>query len=154
MENLIKRETLEAAGEVHVQSRDEIMTDSLINYLIAMMLDSMDRYDELHIPRDLIVLLKHKLGADVSAEAKKYEVREKREAAVWMAANIRAQGKPCSMRDVAKEMQISPSTVLRWFPEGEFETEVEQQIEMITSDFYKKLMESGRKFREERKKRK
>ena len=148
MENFILRRKFEAEGKTHVQSREEIITDGLANYLISMMLDALDWNDDLDIPRDLIVLIKHQFNADISAEKRKFEVHEKRTHALWNAAHSRASGRSCSMRDVAKFMNVSPSTVARWFPNGEFEEEVEKLKRMFESDLYKDMMEFGRQFRE------
>lgn len=148
MENIVLRRKLEAKGETHVQSRAEIISDGLANYLTSMMLDALDWNDDLEIPRDLIVLIKHQFNADVSAEKRKFEVYEKRSQAKWMAGQLRAQGVSFSMRDVAKEMGVNPSTVARWFPDGSFEEEVEQIRELASSDMHKDMMEFGRKFRE------
>lgn len=148
MENFILRRKLEAEGESHVQSRDEIITDGLANYLISMMLDALDWNDELDIPRALIVLIKHQFNADVSAEKRKFEVHEKRTSAKWYAAQVRADGKPCSMREVAKLMGVSPSTVARWFPDGSFEEEVEQLKDILSSDSFFEMKKLGTRIRE------
>lgn len=134
LENIILRERLESDGVTHVQTRDEIISDSLVSYLISMMLDALDRNNELTIPRDLIVLIKHQYGADVSAEHKKQDVRERRSAALWAAAEQRLKGEKCSIRDIANWMSISPSTVARWFPDGTFESEVEEILKLLRSD--------------------
>ena len=126
LENLIKREKLEKVGRTHVQSIDGIISDSLISYLISMMLDALDWNDELYIPRDLIVLIKHQFSADISFEIKKQDVADKRSFAIFSAARIRAMGQKCSMRDIAKVMNVSPSTVSRWFPKQSFDEEVER----------------------------
>ena len=148
MENFILRRELEGEGEVHVQSRKEIITDGLANYLISMMLDALDWNDELDIPRDLIVLIKHQFNADVSAEKRKFEVHEKRTSAKWYAAQMRAGGKTCSMRDVAKAMGVNPSTVARWFQDGKFEQEVEQLQKILSSDGFAEMKELGGRLRE------
>ncbi|MGJ8562465.1 MAG: hypothetical protein ACSHXY_02825 [Alphaproteobacteria bacterium] len=150
MENLLARDALESEGVAHIQSQDGIMPDSLINYLISMMLDALDWNDDLFIPRDLIVLIKHRFGADISAEKRKQDVKDKRTKAIWMAAHIRADGQSLSMRDVAKEMGVSPSTVLRWFPDGDFESSVERVRSIVSSPEHKKMMLFGQKFREEK----
>lgn len=149
MENLIEREKLETAGEVHVQSRAEIMNDSLMNYLISMMLDALDWNDELYIPRDLIVLIKHQFGADISAEKRKYDVKNKKSDALWITAQLRAQGTNFSMRDVAKEMNVSPSTVVRWFPDGDFEEQVERIIQILDTPFPQDIFKKARNLQQE-----
>lgn len=144
MERLIEREAMVSAGETQVQSRGRAIGDSLVNYLIAMMLDSLDWNDEMHIPRDLMVLIKHQIRADVSAESKAMEVHTNRFNAGWIAAQLRYMGQPGSIRQVAKIMNLNPSSVARWFTEDEpFEAELERQLAVLHSDlmadFRKKL---------------
>ena len=141
LECLIERRAMLAEGRTHLQSRGEVIGDSLVNYIISMMLDAMDWTDRLELPRDLIVLIKHQLGADVSAEAKAQEVRELRQTAIWGAAKLRIQGKPGSIRQVAGFMGVSPSTVARWFSDSSFDEEVEKIKSVLESDDFKRMQE-------------
>ncbi|MEM5516326.1 hypothetical protein WNY37_05145 [Henriciella sp. AS95] len=140
LERLIERRSLESRGQTHVQSRKLAIGDSLINYLASMMLDALDYNDELYIPRDLIVLIKHQMGADTSAEARAAEVHNNRFSAIWLAAKLRCQGKVGSIRQVAKIFETSPSTVARWFDNHQqFEREVQEALVAINSDWFKDL---------------
>ena len=147
LECLIERRAMLAEGRTHLQSRGEAIGDSLVNYLISMMLDAMDWSDRLEIPRDLIVLIKHQLGADVSAEAKAQEVRELRQTAIWGAAELRIQGKLGSIRQVAGFMGVSPSTVARWFSDSSFDEEVEKIKSVLESDDFKRMQERSAEWR-------
>ena len=150
MERLIEREALEAAGESHVRSRGDAVGDSLVNYLIAMMLDALSWTDLLYIPRDLIVLIKYQIGADTAAEAKAQETRERRSNAAFAAAQIRAQGGKGSMRELAGLYKVSPSTVARWFPDNSFEQEVEQWTTAIETGLLDEIREIARELKEKR----
>lgn len=135
MECLIEREAKESAGETHVQSRGNAIGNSLVSYLIAMMLDALDRNDEMHIPRDLVVLIKHQIGAERSSEDRAMEARNNRSNSTWIAALLRYQGQPGSIRQVARTLNLNPSTVARWFnDENTFEEEVQKQLSVLRSD--------------------
>jgi hypothetical protein len=150
IELLVERRARESSGETHLVGRGEAVSDSLINYLIAMMLDALDWNDNMTIPRDLIVLIKHQLGADVSAEAKGQEVKHRRETAQWGAARLRAQGEAGSLRQIASMMRVSPSTVLRWFAETSFEEEVESVRKVLESDEFKEMQALAAELRKKR----
>jgi len=126
IELLVERRAREASGETHLVVRGEAISDSFINYLIAMMLDALDWNDQMIIPRDLIVLIKHQLRADVSVEARDMEVRHNHDLAVSLGAQLMKQGKPVSLGIVAKIMKVERSTVMRWFKDGDFLKEVEE----------------------------
>lgn len=83
----------------------------------------------LEIPRDLIVLIKHVLGAETSNEAEKIDTSNRRFNALYTAAYLRKNGKLSTMADVARAMGVSRSTVTRWFPEGDFEVEVQRILD-------------------------
>lgn len=137
MECLIEREARAKSGETQLQSRGVAIGNSLVNYLIAMMLDALDWNDELYIPRDLMVLIKHQMGTDASAESRTMEVHTKQRQAVWLAAQLRYQGQSGTIRQVAKLLQLNASTVSRWFAaEGSFEREVDKFLVMLNSDFF------------------
>jgi predicted transcriptional regulator len=126
IELLVERRTREASGDTHLVGRGEAIADSLVNYLIAMMLDALDWTDRMIIPRDLIVLIKHQLRADVSIEARNMEVRHNRHSAVSIGAQLIKRGEPVSLGIVAKIMNVERSTVMRWFKDGDFLKEVEE----------------------------
>jgi hypothetical protein len=126
IELLVERRAREALGETHLVGRGEAVSDSFINYLIAMMLDALDWNDQMIIPRDLIVLIKHQLRADVSVEARDMQVRHNRHTAVSLGAHLMKRGEPVSLGIVAKIMKVERSTVMRWFKDGDFLKEVEE----------------------------
>lgn len=150
LELIVERRAREAAGETHLVGRGEAISDSLVNYLIAMMLDALDWNDQMVISRDLIVLIKHQLGAEVSIEAKSQEVEHRRKTATWGAARLRVQGEPGSIRQVASMMGVSPSTVMRWFGEDSFEEEVESVRKILESDDFRKMQDRAAELRRER----
>ncbi|HBT34578.1 MAG TPA: hypothetical protein DEB52_00515 [Hyphomonas sp.] len=125
IELLVERRAREALGETHLVGRGEAVSDSFLNYLIAMMLDALDWNDQMIIPRDLIVLIKHQLRAEVSVEARDMQARHNRHTAVSLGAQLMKQGTPVSLGIVAKMMNVERSTVMRWFKDGDFVKEVE-----------------------------
>ncbi|WP_213269142.1 hypothetical protein [Hyphomonas sp.] len=126
IELLVERRARESSGETHLVGRGEVISDTLVNYLVAMMLDALDWNDNMIIPRDLIVLIKHQLGTEVSVEARNMEVILNRESALWAGAYLKNIGKPVSFGAVAELMHVERSTVLRWFKDGDFHKEVDE----------------------------
>lgn len=125
IELLVERRGREGSGETHLVGRGEAISDSLVNYLIAMMLDALDSNDNTIIARDLIVLIKHRLGAGVSVEDRTMEVRRNRRNALYVGAYLKKCGKPVSLGSVAQVLKVERSTVLRWFKGSNFQNEVD-----------------------------
>lgn len=142
LELLVERRKLEASGETQVQSRGLAIRDSLVNYLIKIMLDALDWNDELYIPRDLLVLMRHQLGPSDSVEVRSLKVVQEREDASWLAAQLRYIGEEGSLRDVAEVMDVHPSSVSRWFNETEtFERCVDEKLTLLKSDLMRGVRE-------------
>ena len=127
MERLIERDIAEKAGKTHSASRGEAISDSLVNYLINMMLDGVDWTGDLFIPRDLIVLIRHQIGGVTSDWDKKHKKDENRSNAVWAAVQLATQGHTPSYRRIGQILGVSATTVMRWFPNNEF---IEQMKEL------------------------
>jgi hypothetical protein len=119
MERIVEREEAEKLGQTHLASRGEAVSDSLINYLINLMLDSLDWNDDLHIPRDLIVLIRHQVGGARSEWERSLEVQQKRSNAIWIAVQMAQQGHTPSYRKIAGALGVDATTVMRWFPNNE-----------------------------------
>lgn len=141
IELIVERRAREGSGETHLVGRGEAISDSLVNYLIAMMLDALDWNDSMIIPRDLIVLIKHQLGAEVSIEARSMEVSQSRHNAVLIGAQLKKRGESVSLGAVADVLKVERSTVLRWFKGSDFHHEVDQWIEMCDA------FDSGKMFK-------
>ena len=127
MERLIERDEKQDSGKTHLVSRGEAISDSLVNYLINMMLDNLEWNDELYIPRDLIVLIRYQTGGEISDQAKKLAIRDRKFNAVWIALQLSEQGKTPSYREIARVLGVNPTTVMRWFPNND----LTEQIEML-----------------------
>jgi hypothetical protein len=119
LEKIIEKKVREARGETHLVGRGNAISESLIDYLICMMLDSLEWSDELKLNRDLIVLIRERLGALSSKWEKEQELHDKQNAATWIALELASKGKTPSVRAIAKVMNVSPSTVMRWFPDSD-----------------------------------
>jgi hypothetical protein len=131
MELLIQRDQLKRGGATHIARRNLGISDVEVNYLIAGMLDSLSWNDELEISRDLIVLIKHQLRAFTSKFEEEEETRGKRHSATIVACQLIAAGKKPTFRNIAKAIGVNATTVMRWFPDGDFGTDLNQLYQDI-----------------------
>ena len=69
LERLIEANALKNEGGTQLSSRSLIISDKFVDWLIKLILDAMSSTDDLHIPRDLIVLIRERLGG-VNSEYK------------------------------------------------------------------------------------
>jgi hypothetical protein len=123
MESLQARRALEAQGRTQLQARDEAIPDSLIDFLIVFALEACEQVG-LVPPASLVILVRERLGGSNPARFERYTVSQKRQTAVSLAMAHLDMGLDISIRRVAKEMGVQPSTVKRWFPDENFEDHV------------------------------
>jgi hypothetical protein len=126
MEKMIEASNRTGAGETHLASRGEVIPDKLINWLISCALDALSWNDNLHIPRELIVLIRERLGGASLHYEKASRAHQMRLNAITVGGQIKARGGTPTFRHIAKILGVSPSTVMRWFPKNEFSEEVER----------------------------
>ena len=135
LQKIIERDNLHKSGETHIVSRKKVVSDTLINYLIGCALDGMCWTDNLDITRELIVLIKQQLGTLTS----QYEIGQKqlnrRSEATWIAAQLLNQGKTPTYRNIGRILEVQASTVMRWFPDGDFVAEAEKTAGFIRKFF-------------------
>jgi hypothetical protein len=118
LEKIIERKQEERAGQTQLVSRGKSISDSLVNYLAACMLDALSWNDQLEIPRDLIVLLRHQIIGDGETEQSKQLRSHKLGHDIGMVgAQLLEAGIKPSARNIAKTLSINASTVSRIFPE-------------------------------------
>ena len=123
---LLRRRQLESQGETQLQARKEAISDSLIDYLVITTLEAMKWNGEEFVPGSLVILLRERLLGPNPAYHKAHEKRKNRKDAAFFAAQLLLRGEDCSVRKVAKIMDIDPSTVSRWFPNNSLRTEAER----------------------------
>jgi hypothetical protein len=124
MERLIERKKLEERGTTHVQSRQIAISDSLVNYLIVASLEALEE-NEASIPSSLVRLIRDRLcGAHPDRYTEFIRLQRRRDA-VAMAAIKFPTGK-VSIRRIAALMDVEPSTISRWFPDGDFQEHVDR----------------------------
>jgi hypothetical protein len=121
MECLVERGELEKEGHTHAQSRGMAIKDSLIDFLIVAVLEM---FDEINYTA-LSVLIRERLSAKNPDYYNNFLVFEQRKKAVGIAA-LRFPAGKASIREIAKLMNVVPSTVSRWFPANDFQDQVEQ----------------------------
>jgi hypothetical protein len=124
MEKIIERNQRQKAGETHLVARKASIPDKLVDWIINCALDALSWNDEPSIPRDLIVLIRERLGGSNPEYEKASRTHEMRWSAIIFGAQLMATGQKPSFRSLAKIMRVAPSTVKRWFPKGEFEEEI------------------------------
>ena len=130
MEWLVTRAKLSKAGGVQLQGSKQVVSDSLIDYLLVIILESCERHS-ISLPSALVVLLREKLGGPNPYRHARYEISEKQKEAVWIAAQIFGADEAISIRRLAKELNIEPSTISRWFKKGELEAEAHRVRDML-----------------------
>lgn len=149
MERLIERNQRRRAGETHLAARKASIPDKLVDWIINCALDALSWNDELYIPRDLIVLIRERLGGSNPEYEKASRTHQMRWNAIFIGGHLMARGQKPSFRSLGKMMRVAPSTVKRWFPNGEFEEEIRtvagwfDESGELKDDFgFRKLMKS------------
>jgi hypothetical protein len=126
------RSLLEKDGETQIISRGKGISDSLVNYLAAVMLDALSWNDDLEIPRDLIVLLRHQLfGSGEPAQLKQLQSKQLEDNIGMIGAQLLEYGKEPSTREIAKLLGINASTVSRIFPGNSLLEESQKRLDMF-----------------------
>jgi hypothetical protein len=137
LKKLIERSRLINSGETHVVSRNSAVSDVFVNYLIGECLDALSWNDNLYISRDLIVLIKHQLGIEKNTIYEEVEKQNSAHYAELIGAQLISRGIEPSFRRVADIMGVSPSTVKRWFPDGDFRERANRKASMFENGILK-----------------
>ena len=134
LEKLEEARQRKAQGETHLVRRGLAVPDKLIDWFIKCALDAMSYYGALEINRDLIVLIKERLGGQISEYEQITLTKEQKLWACWAAGAMKARGEEPSIREVARRLGLSPSTVSRWFAPGEFKAAAEKWAAHFTPE--------------------
>jgi hypothetical protein len=124
LEKMVEAKELSKNGKTHLARRGLAVPDKLSNCLIACMLDAMSWNGDLYFPRELIVLIRERLGSSNPEYEQASHAHEMRGAAISIGGQLQARGIKPSFRMLAGILKVAPSTVKRWFPNGEFMQEV------------------------------
>lgn len=119
MERLIERERLRAKGETHLQARGYGISDALIGHLIVSILEVL-QHNGLEPRPSLVLLVREQLGGANTEIYKSHTKWADRNRALFLAMQMRRHGAEPTIRKIAKIMGVQPSTVSRWFPDGDF----------------------------------
>jgi hypothetical protein len=134
MEKMIAAKRLSRKGQTQLVRRGAAVPDKLIDWLISISLDALSWNDHLYIPRDLIVLIRERIGgANVEYERASRAHQQKHNAAI-IAGQLRARGIQPTFKLVGKTLGVAPSTVKRWFKPGEFERETNVWASLCDSE--------------------
>lgn len=125
MEKIIEARKLAQAGKSHLARRGLAIPEKLIDWLINCSLESLSWNDDLHIPRDLIVLIRERLGGSNPEYRQASQAHEKKGNAAFVAGQLKARGMKPTYKMLGYAFDVAPSTVKRWFKPGEFEREAE-----------------------------
>src|SRR6516165_10206053 len=129
MERIVAREKINGVGAY--QRRRAAISDAMVNYLIAFMLEGLDWCeDEVRMPASLILLIRHQLGPLKGEFHKEYESRESMRQAAWIAGQQLKPTEKLSINRLIKlassaDSPISRSTAARWLKNPEFQHRLE-----------------------------
>jgi hypothetical protein len=124
MQKIISAKAVARSGKTHLIPRQLAVPNKLIDWLVACMLESLSWNDHLYIPRDLIVLIRDRIGASNSDFKRAVQTYEMRRKAIIIGGQLMARGVTPTFRLLGRILDVAPSTVKRWFPEGDFVREV------------------------------
>lgn len=125
MEKIIEARKLSKAGKTHLVRRGLAIPDKLVDWIITCSLDALSWNDDLHIPRDLIVLIRERLGGSNPEYARASHAHEQKGRAATIGGQLKARGITPTFKMLGDALGVAPSTVKRWFKPGEFERETD-----------------------------
>jgi hypothetical protein len=123
MEALVKRKKLEKSG-AHLQSRRMAISDSLIDYLVVAALEATEEHD-VPLSSALVRLIRERLcGVNPDRQNEFLRMQRRRDAIAL--ASLKFPSGEVSIRRIAALMKVEPSTISRWFPDGDFQQHVDR----------------------------
>lgn len=131
MEKIVAGRQLASAGETQLVRRGLAMPESLIDWLINVMLDAQSYYGILELNRDLIVLIRERLGGATQHYQQVAEIHHKQRTAIWVGAQLKAKGIEPTLKVLADALRVAPSTISRWFPDED----LTEQINLFAAGF-------------------
>jgi hypothetical protein len=134
MEKIIEARGIAADGETHLVRRGLAIPEKLIDWIICCSLDALSWNDDLTIPRDLIVLVRERLGGSNLHYEKEGEIRQNKQNAGLIAGQLMARGLSPTFKIIGEALGVAPSTVKRWFGPGEFERERDVHAKWFDKD--------------------
>ena len=126
LEELVRHEELSQIGETQLVRREKAIPLKFVDWIIALALEALSWTDSMLMNRDLIVLINARLVGAEPTYQQQVRAHEASRSAVWIGAQLLAQGTKPSIRRIAAILNVSPSTVSRWFEPGEFDAECEK----------------------------
>jgi hypothetical protein len=129
MEKIIEGRKLAKAGETHLVRRGLIIPDKLVDWIINCCLDALSWNDDLIIPRDLIILIRERLGGHDTEYIQGAKIYELKTNAALIAGQLKAQGINPTYKMLGKILGVAPSTVKRWYSPDEFQRETNTYAE-------------------------
>jgi hypothetical protein len=121
MEKIIEARDIAADGETHLIRRGLAIPEKLLDWVICCSLDALSWNDDLMIPRDLIVVIRERLGGSNLHYEKEGAIRQNKQNAGLIAGQLMARGVVPTFKIIGQALGVAPSTVKRWFGPGEFE---------------------------------
>jgi hypothetical protein len=134
MEKIIEARAIAADGKTHLIRRGLAIPEKLIDWIISCSLDALSWNDDLMIPRDLIVLMRERLGGSNLHYEKEGKIRRNKQNAGLIAGQLMARGVVPSFKIIGEALGVAPSTVKRWFGPGEFEQERDVYAKWFDND--------------------
>ena len=119
LENVVRREDFEAAGETHLTGWGKVIPESLINELALLTLESCANNDATP-PSSLLILLRAQLNR---LESPIFIPKEAK--ARDLATLLYASDSTLSTREVARAVGVSHTTVSRWKKEPGFQDKID-----------------------------
>jgi hypothetical protein len=138
LELLTDREKLPKDGPKRIEERRNAISDTIVNYLIAEMLEALDWHGQtFRIPASLVVLIRHQLCGVNPDLHEEYLSRERLYNAGFSLGRKLKPNEKLSIREIAKFLQVPRSTVARWLDDKDFQRSVETARKWTAEGMYK-----------------
>jgi hypothetical protein len=145
MTSLVAKQKLPTSGPGHIQKRRNAISNTLVNYLIAIMLEAIEwNKSEIVIPSSLILLIRHQLCGSSPDLHKEFLAWETRGNAATTAALNSKGNKRISVRKLAKLVGVSAAIAGRWLADPEFQDLVEHDKMMLAKEGSEKPQKSNK----------
>lgn len=131
MELLVARDKLPKGGPGHIEKRRDAISDTLVNYLIADMLEAIESYKRpVLIPASLVVLIRDRLcgpDPDLRREIRASEKKKELKMNIVRASHAAlSRGEEISIRKLAKIVGASKNIVARVFADPDYKSWINQ----------------------------